>query len=175
MRHHVLLTVALSLITSPALRAQQGTFELPTYADSVRWERAATLVVALLVGDIAKAKAAGMTPADAGRADAKLFGPPNGWAKANTPFVLLRGMYSNWMSYPHQSCTLLEANERIARASCNRPYVVYFGATGQSMGVTVAEFEEANLAFERGIADYHGMHWEQHLEGDALVITIRKR
>jgi len=174
MRARILSSVALSIIAFAPLHAQQA-FELPTYPDSVRWNRAATLTIALLVGDVAKAKATGMTAADAGRADAKLYGPPNGWTRSNTPFLLLRGMYFNWMSHPGQTCTLLEANDRIARARCNRPYVAYFGDAGQSMGVTVAEYEEAGLAFARGIADYHGMDWEQHAEGGDLLLTIRKR
>lgn len=170
------LIVALSIsVAVTSLHAQQPTFELPTYTDSVRWNRAATLLIAVLVGDIAKAKANGMTGADAARASAELFGPPRGWTRANTPFVLFRGMYFNWMSHPEQTCTLIEASETIVRARCNRPWVTFFGESGENYGVTVADYEEAILAFGTAIANHHGMDWEQRIEGESLLITIRKR
>jgi hypothetical protein len=154
---------------------QAQTYELPEYDDARRWNRAATLLTAVLVSDIAKSKARGVTAAEAGAEAAGIFGPPNGWTGSDTPFVLFRGMYYNWMTHPEQTCELLEAGEDVVRARCNRPYLSYFGESGESYGVTVADYEASSKTFAWTIADYHGMDWEQQHDGDDLLITIRKR
>ena len=94
------LVVLLSVMAAlPANGAAQETYTLPTYTDQQRWNRAGTLIFAVLVGDLAARKAAGMTPRQAGQASAQVFGPPNGWNTSNTPISLFRGMYRNWMTW----------------------------------------------------------------------------
>ena len=167
--------VLLTVVAAAPAQAQEVSYDLPTYTDSLRWNRAGTLFIAALVGDLVKSKEQGMSAAESGRASAKVFGPPNGWNRSDTPFVLFRGMYYNWMSHPDQTCELLEAGENLVRARCNRPYLGYFGTSGESYGVTVAQYEEMGLNFAATIADYHGMDWQQRVDGDDVMITIRKR
>ena len=156
------------------LQAQED-YKLPSYTDAQRWNRAASLQISALVGHLAAQKSAGMTAMEAGRASAKTFGPPNAWNASDTPMKLLRGMYRNWMSHPGQTCEVLEAGEARVRARCSRPYVSYFGENGVAYGVTLQEYELAGVGFASGIAEAHGMMWEQEVDGDDLVITIRKR
>ena len=170
----LILSLAIAAAAVP-LGAQESSYELPEYEDAQRWTRAATLLTAVLVGDLAKSKARGLSASESGAEAARIFGPPNGWNAADTPFVLFRGMYFNWMSSPEQSCELLEAGESVVRARCSRPYVSYFGDSGEVFGVTVGDFEASNEAFASGIAEYHGMDWEQRVEGGDLLITIRTR
>jgi hypothetical protein len=156
------------------IQAQEN-YSLPSYTDADRWTRAATLQLAALVGQLAAQKADGMSATESGRAAAKTFGPPNGWNTSNTPMNLFRGMYRNWMSHPAQTCELIEANETLVRARCNRPYMSYFGDDRTAYGVTLQEFEESGLGFSSGIAEAHGMTWEQQVDGADKLITIRKQ
>ena len=166
------LPLLVCLLGSP-VQAQED-YTLPTYTDAQRWTRAATLQLAVIVGHLAAQKSAGMSAMEAGRASAKTFGPPNGWNTSDTPIRLFRGMYRNWMSHPDQTCTLLEAGPNLVRARCNRPYVGYFGDDEVVYGVTLQEYEESGVGFASGLAEAHGMTWEQRRDGDDVVITVRK-
>ena len=157
-----------------ALHAQED-YTLPTYTDAQRWTRASTLQFAVLVGQLGAQKAAGLTATQAGEASAETFGPPNGWNNSNTPMSLFRGMYRNWISHPEQHCELIEAEESHVRAECNRPYLSFFGDDGVAYGVTLEEFEQSGVAFAAGIAEAHGMTWEQEVDGEALLISISRR
>ncbi len=84
-------------------------------------------------------------------------------------------MYRNLMSDPDQTCELLEASETVVKARCNRPYLDYFGESGEALGVTVDDYDQSFLAFASGIAEYHGMRWEQVVEGGDIVYTVTKR
>ena len=167
------LTLSLSLLSAP-LQAQED-YQLPTYTDAQRWNRASTLQTAVLVGQLAGQMSSGSTAFEAGRASARVFGPPNGWNGSDTPMRLLRGMYRNWMSSPAQTCEVLDAGETMVRARCNRPYLAYFGEDGVSYGVTLEQYEQFGTGFASGIAEAHGMDWSQRVDGDDLLITIRKR
>ncbi len=174
----MIITFALTLLTgilSVPLQAQDETYELPSYTDAQRWNRSATLLIAVLVGDIAGDKEAGMSAEEAGRAAAAIFGPPNGWNSSNTPMRLFRGINRNWMSHPEQTCDLLEAAPTVVRARCNRPYLTYFGDDGESYGVTVQDYEDSSRGFAAAIADHHGMDWRQEIVDGDLMITIRTR
>lgn len=171
----ILATLSMWVVLAPPPGQAQESYELPTYTDAQRWNRAATLLTAVMVGNIRSGKEAGMTAEEGGRAGARVFGPPHGWNGADTPMRLFRGMYRNWMSHPDQRCDVLEAGERLVRARCSRPYAAFFGDEGASYGVTLREYEEHGMAFGSAIADHHGMDWEQSVEGGDLLITIRKR
>lgn len=173
MRVVVLALVFLTCALAAPLGAQED-YTLPTYTDAQRWTRAATLQLAVLVGQLGAQKAAGLTANEAGRASAKTFGPPNGWNGSDIPMRLFRGMYRNWMSHPEQRCELVEAGETEVRARCNRPYLSYFGDDGAAYGVTVEDFEASGIGFASGIAEAHGMEWHQEVDGDDLLITIRR-
>lgn len=162
-----------ALCSPGALRAQ--TYELAQYDDATRWTRAATLLTAVLVADLAKGKARNLSAADVGAESARIFGPPNGWTGADTPFTLFRGMYFNMMSDPDQTCELLEASETVVRARCNRPYVDFFGESGEVLGVTVDDYDQSFEAFASAIAEYHGMDWEKVVEGDDIMYTVTRR
>jgi hypothetical protein len=168
------LLLLLGVLAAP-LSAQEESYELPEYSDDQRWNRASTLFMAVLVGDLAKQKAAGVSGAEAGQASGELFGPPNGWNNSNTPMRLFRGMYRNWMIHPEQTCELLEATEDVVRARCNRPWLSYFGDDGVAFGVTVQDYTDSGQAFAATIADKHDMDWEQRVEGDDFMITVRQR
>ena len=171
----VAVLALLPCLLGTAVEAQED-YELPTYTDAQRWTRAATLQTAVLVGQLGGQIQAGLTAMEAGRASARVFGPPNGWNGSDTPMRLFRGMYLNWMSSPGQTCEILDAGETLVRARCNRPYVPYFGDDGVSYGgVTLQQFEQSNIGFGSGIAEAHGMEWSQRVEGEDLLITIRKR
>ena len=174
MRALVLSVLMLLAAAAVPLEAQED-YTLPTYTDADRWTRASTLQLAVLVGQLAAQKSAGLSAMEAGRASARTFGPPNGWNGSNTPIRLFRGMYRNWMSHPEQRCELLEATESLVRAQCNRPYLSYFGDDGVAYGVTVQDFEESGVGFASGIAEAHDMVWTQENRGATHVITIRKR
>ena len=88
---------------------------------------------------------------------------------------LFRGMYRNWMIHPEQTCELLQANEDVVRARCNRPYVSYFGDDGVAYGVTLQDYHDSGEAFSATIADKHGIDWEQSVDGSDLLITVRRR
>ena len=151
------------------------TYELPEYQDDQRWNRAATLLTAVLVGDLAKSMSRGMTTEESGREAGRLFGPPVGWTGSDTPWRLLRGMYNNWMSDPDQTCELLEASETRVRARCNRPYLDYFGMSGEVMGVSVEDYDASLFGFASYLADYHGMDWAQEMDGEYATYTISVR
>lgn len=150
-------------------------YELPQYEDAQRWNRAATLLTAVLVADVAKGKDRGMTALAVGEESGRLVGPPNGWNGPATPFSLFRGMYNNWMSDPDQTCEVLEASEALVRARCNRPYLDYFGESGEAWGVSVEEYDDSFLGFASYIANYHGMDWVQEMDGDHATYTISVR
>jgi hypothetical protein len=150
-------------------------YELPEYTDAQRWNRASTLFKAVLVGDIAKGMRRGMTAEQVGEESARLFGPPEGWNGADTPWRLFRGMYNNWILEPDQTCDVLEASETLVRARCNRPYLDYFGESGEHVGVSVEDYDASLLGFASYLADYHGMEWSQEMDGDYATYTIRVR
>ena len=170
----LVLVAALVLVPRP-LVGQGGEFELPTWDDSQRWTRSAQLFQAALLGDILEKKEQGMTAEAIGRMAAETYGPPRGWGGSDTPFVLFRGMYYNWMSHPDQECELLEVSESRLVARCNRPYAEWVAAREEAYGVSVEEYEAVGLAFAAGIAAYHGMEWTQERDGDDLVVRVGGR
>lgn len=169
--------LALLLLASAAVApsgAQEVAHELPAYTDAERWNRAATLFTAALLGDLADDMRTGMTPEESGRASAAIFGPPHGWTGTDTPFRLLRAMHRNWMSHPAQECELLEADEDAARIRCNRPWLDLFGDDGEAYGVTVEDFEASLAGFAGAIAEHHRMVWQQEIAGGDLLVTVRR-
>ncbi len=174
MRHrHLCFALALTMIVSGSLVAQQAKIEAPQRTDQERWSRAARGATLSNVIVIAFGKAKGMTVEEVGDWLAKTFAPT--WSTNLTPQGLFNGFHRNFMTAPTgiMEVTATTANEITFRA--NRPYLPYFGDKGIWYGVTLQEFEKVGMMIDQAIAARGGLEMEEKIEGMWWITTVRKK
>ena len=142
-------------------------------SDEVRWGRAAFVLRVVHIDVVRTGKTAGMTPREVGLASAKAW--ESTWTSTDTPWRLFRSLAWNNFTDPEYVCEVLAASPTQVRGRCNRPWLATVRANAQRSGVSVEDFEAYNLGIEQGIAASLGMTLDVVLEGDARVITVRRR
>lgn len=148
-------------------------YALPRADETLRWNRANSIIRFVQIDAIRIAKAAGKTPAEAGTESSKVWADT--WTATDTPWRLFRGMTWNAMTDPNYVCDLQTANATTVRARCNRPWAATVRTNAARTGVSLEDFEAFTLAQEQGIAMSLGMSWDVQNDGDYRVITVRRR
>lgn len=142
-------------------------------SDEIRWGRAAFVLRAVTIDVIRTGEAAGKSPREIGLATAKAW--EDTWTVADTPWRLFRGIAYNNLTEPEYVCEVLSGSAMQVRARCNRPWLATVRANAQRSGVSVEDFEAYHLGLEQGLAASLGMTWDVALEGDARLITVRRK
>lgn len=167
-------TCVVALVLPGALQAQEP-LELPEYTPEQRWERNSTLTWVAFAANIRHAKDMGQSIDEFGQWWADLFDDSWGDPGSYGPVRVMRGMHRNWVSWHGGEVEVVELSDDVATARFNRTgYLEVFGEDGMLYGVSVEEFERVNELFARGIADHHGLEYEQSIDGDHVVMTFRR-
>jgi hypothetical protein len=177
MKSHVSVVVALlfpvaSAVTAQDAQQQPRTIVFPTLTVDQHWARATTLMTSFGVGALAFAKAHGFTAEAYGREMGKLFAPGWGAQNTGTALRLARGMQNNWSARAGAKVEVLSVNDTSITMRVAREWRTDFGATKQSYGVTLDEYEATNAAFYDEIAKYLGLRYEQRMDSASLIVTI---
>jgi hypothetical protein len=70
---------------------------------------------------------------------------------------------------------ILKESENAITFRFNRAYKSRFGDDGLSYGVSIKEYEEMLKVFHGAVATHLGFNYNQRLDGDWNVITIRNK
>lgn len=177
----VVATVLAGQAVPPVLAAQEPRQQdkppvtVPAYTDQQRWNRARFHIVSFIVAGIAHAKARGESAEQYGRFLGDLFGP--GWGPINTgyPIRVARATLFNFAAMPGSEAHIAEASDTSATVQYRRTHVQQFGAERQISGVTLDEYDRALRATHERIAGHLGLRYDERVDGDWNVATVRGR
>jgi hypothetical protein len=169
-----LMAVVLLLFALPTVAHAQQENQFPDYTDTERWDRASRLGVVSMAAAIRHAKDMDQPLDDFGRWWVDLF--DDGWGEAGSygPVQVMRGMRRNWLSFHGGEVEILESSDDEVTASFNRVYLDIFGSDRTLYGVSVEEYERVFSLFNQGIADYHGLQYDDRIEGQDWIVTFRR-
>jgi len=153
--------------------AQQIEIQLPEYTDDQRWDRMEFHWESLFIVSIAFAKAHNVTPEEYFRFIGKQFAPT--WEGDVTPERILRGTYLNTAAWRNHHFEILDAMESMVRFRTNRFLISHLRTYGEQHGISDTAIEKFFSIVMDEITKYHGLSYEQNVEGDYLVITVKKR
>lgn len=169
--------------TAGATEAQQsaGGIEIPQLTPDQRWGRAAGHADAFMVAAIAYAKSKGDDPEAFGRSIGRSFAPL--WAHSGNATVgrVARNIAANFQYWPEGGVEIVEQSPQSVTLRIRRAWARGFtpgGGTGglntgaNTSGVTVDEFERVIGVVHEEITKHLGLRFQQHREGDALLMTI---
>ena len=168
----LIVVIATVLVTSLGAQ-QQAAQELPTYTTEQRWERASSQLTVILVAGIAYAKSIGQSPEEYGEFLGNLFAP--GWGEPGSGSVkIIRGVRRNYLMWPEAEFEITESTELSVTARTNRPWAKYFGEDHTWYGVTLDEFDACLHVFNRQLAEYLGLQYQEQIKDGWLYITFSK-
>jgi len=159
---------------SPPPVANYSVVELPELTDDENWKRAEFHSMTFVSVSAAYAEEHGDGIEEYGRWIGKQFAPGWGEEGSGTPAGLIRGWYRNAAAWQGLEFEVLEATEGIVKARSNRPWASYFDEE-DLFGLTEGEFDRLVALIYDEIANYLGLDYEQAVDGDHLVITVRRR
>lgn len=171
--------VAAAIIAAPLaaqnVQQQAQSVVVGGATDQQRWQAAAGNLEAFMVAGIAQAKAAGRTPEDFGRLAGQLFAPEWGPANSGTPLDVARGTLRNMLGFPGTDGQIEAATDTSATIRYRRAYAAFFGPTHAALGVTLDEYDRALDATFGAIANYLGVRYASHVDGDFTEATFAGR
>ena len=149
---------------------------VPAYTDLQRWNRVAFHAVNFLVTGIAHAKARGERAEDYGRfIGGERFAPTAGAPNTGYALRMARAIFRNLGAFPGSEAQIVSASDTSATVRYRRFHVQQFGQERQLFGVTLDEYDRANAAIHQRMAEYLGLRYEERVDGDWNVVTIRGR
>lgn len=164
------------LIALPALPTEALSQETwPDYTQDQQWDRMTRLGSLGTVAAMAYAKSQGADLEEFGKWWGDLFAPGWGQPGAYGPVQAMRGMRRNFLAWKGMTFEILSESDAAVSARFTRPWVAYFGDNGTWYGVTLEEYEHLNFQFMERIAEYHGLSFEEHRDGEGVVITFARR
>lgn len=175
MRSRVWLLAALCALAlgTPCLVQGQG-IQLPELTPDQRWARLEFHWASWAAVATAYAEEQGHSVDEFGRWIGKQFAPGWGERGSGTPAGLVRGWYRNAAAWRDLEFEILEATDNMVKARSSRPWVQGFGTEGV-FGLTEAEVDRLVWLVYDEIATHLGLAYEQQLDGEDLVITVRRR
>lgn len=151
----------------------RNTYKAPVASAELRWGRSSLWGKLYMIESVRLAKAAGKSPADAGREVGRLYADT--WTNVDTPWRLSRAWMWNGMSDPNYVCDVQSASATLVKARCNRPWMATVRDNVQRTKVTIDDVEAYQLAMEQAVAEHVGMKWEVQVDGDHRMITVQRR
>lgn len=163
----------LAVLVPAALTGQAPTF--PDYTDAERWQRCTTLGTVNVAAALAYAKDRGDTVEEFAAWYTDLF--DDGWGEPGSydPVRVMRAMRMNWLGNHGAEFEILEANDEVAQGRMDwTPVIRIFGDDEALYGVTLDEFQRLFSVFGHGIAEYHGLEYDQSVEGADWIMVFRR-
>ena len=171
MRRVVGIFLVFSMSVPIAVQGQD--IEAPTYTSEQRWERAASFAVLGIVSTMRYLKDSGQPLEDYYGAMSDLFVP--GWGAANSQSLTIIGGYlRNMALFPDCQYEIADQSENHVTARMNRPWLKYFGENERWYGVTLQEYEGYFDYFNKRLAEYKGLVYEQWTEGDWMYVKFSR-
>ena len=167
--------VTLLLFNNSPLAQNQDTQkkELVQLTVEQRWQRSSWLLDVMMIAGINQAKSRGNTAKNYAEFLADLYAP--GWEGITQPWGMFRAMHRNSQITPGFEMEILKESENAITFRFNRAYKSRFGDDGLSYGVSIKEYEEMLKVFHGAVATHLGFNYNQRLDGDWNVITIRNK
>ena len=166
-------TSMLTIGLTPAQAQNNEKKELVQLTVEQRWQRSSWLFDLVTIAGINHAKSMGKTAKDYGKFIGELFSPS--WEGVTTPWGMIRGMHRNNQLTPGCEMEILKESKNAITVRFNRAYKSRFEDDGLSYGVSLKEFEQSMKVFHTTVAEHLGFSYNQRLEGDWNVITIKKK
>ena len=174
MRAIAILVLTAAALAAPLLAYRQAAIDLPTYTPEERWERASRLYTVSAAAGLAYAKSRGISPKEYGEFISKLM--ESSWGEPGSGSVnIIRGVRRNLLIWPEAEFEVTNSSETSVSARINRPWVKHFGEDKTLYGVSLDEYEEVSSVFNRGLAEYLGLQYEDEIEGDWLSMTFTQK
>ena len=167
--------VTLILFNNSTLAQNQDTQkkELVQLTVEQRWQRSSWLLDVFMIAGINQAKSRGNPAKNYAEFLADLYAP--GWEGITQPWGMFRAMHRNSQITPGFEMEILKESENAITFRFNRAYKSRFGDDGLSYGVSIKEYEEMLKVFYGAVATHLGFNYNQRLDGDWNVITIRNK
>lgn len=168
--------IATVLFTVGIASAQEKVLpQLRQFTPEQRWSRLSDNCDYLTFAAIAHAKSLNRTSDDMGQFFAKTFAPSWGKPNSGNPMSVFRGLRYNYIAYPAAKFELLDSLESKVAGRYNRWYLPLFKDTPTQFGVSLDEFEGVWRAVNRGIAEYLGLAYEDHVQGEWVEFSLSKK
>ncbi len=151
----------------------EGKLNLPRLSLKQKRDRLAWLCDLSMIMGISYAKSEEKSVEDFARYCGEQYAP--GWSesKGKGPASLVSGTFRNMDLWPDFTMEILEESETSYVVKMNRPWADRFGDDGLFYGVTIDEYEKWLEIVMEEIADYLELDYEQKLEEDHLILTIK--
>jgi hypothetical protein len=178
MRTAITCTVILSLFlfcTEVASAQQKALPQLRQYTPEERWARLEQNFNTMTIGAIGYIKSLNRTSDDLAQYFVKVYAPTWGKPNSRSPMSVFRGMRYNFNSFPSARFELIDSLENKVTGRYERWYAPSFKDSATQYGVSLAEFEGLFRAFNRGVAEYLGLVYEDRVEGEWVNFSLTKK
>jgi len=152
-----------------------GAYTLPSNTLDQRWDRMQLHWINLLGAHVAYAKSKGEDLRSVGHSIGKLYAA--GWSQSPTPFDLVRGYYTNAQAWKDVRAEMMSADESSAVLKITRPWAIDAALipTAYAYAISGEEVDTILGIVYEEIANSRGLSFEQHRDGDKLIVSARRK